>query len=376
MKYDRGVSMASAADMEAWSILKPVFEDFAARLAVNINVANPHGRYVEEEFRSNPPAEKGVLFVRFWASGNPPKDRVKWPTIRFASVFGVRLQAGGQGDGTDPSGKGEAIRDDTGQVVAEVVDGTLYVLFDLPHSREMHTANIMRRILETYEKTHQAYVEDLIEDEAERRAVNRPRFIGECGARILQEKNETEANLREAEASLHGTTQTIVDLEKRLLDLRRQELLLLEGEKQRDVRFGEEFDTLSRMPHVKKVLVQNGTVFVFTDTVFIEFDEQRWEIGDFKIGIDAEGGLSIYNLRAHELTGQTNMHHPHVFDGGTNPCLGNIGVGLREMLDRHEYAVVAQVVIEFLHSLTHGSQYIGSLRRYWRPSPLGRLAAA
>ncbi|MFA6407794.1 MAG: hypothetical protein WCV80_03765 [Candidatus Paceibacterota bacterium] len=109
--------------MEAWRAIYPVLQKFAEGLQTHIAVSNPHG------YTRPPKTERGKLFIYFWSV---PYD-IRSEKIR-QEVFGIKLNKA-QSDAASPTGGGTPIIDSkTGITIAEIHGGTLYVLFDLPHS--------------------------------------------------------------------------------------------------------------------------------------------------------------------------------------------------------------------------------------------------
>ncbi len=109
-------------DLELADEIESTLQDYADLLGVDLIVSNPHG------VPSPPEKAEGKLFIKFWSV---PRGTSK---AKIGSAFGVQL-AEGQCDALKPTGEGLPLIDPiTEQVVGEVHEGTLYVLFDLPHA--------------------------------------------------------------------------------------------------------------------------------------------------------------------------------------------------------------------------------------------------
>lgn len=196
--------------------------------------------------------------------------------------------------------------------------------------------------------------------------IHRERYAKECSKRVKEYIRNTRGELRTAQAELQSTSRKIVELTRRVEALRVKEFQLENGDPDLEKRFGIEFDKLCQLPHVVKVKVRPGIVSVFTDTIFLEYKEETYELGNYRIDIHNNGDLHIVNLRIKDLTDQVDTHHPHVFDEGESVCLGNMTEGVDRLIGSYEYALVAQLIIEFLHTVNRDSSYIDRLKRLWK----------
>lgn len=131
------VHFESTSNMEAFESIGRVLKDFAQKLKVDIYVSNPHGQ------SSAPCNIPGRLYLRFWSV---PIDTDR---IDLEKAFGYRL-LGSQSNAKKPSGSGTVIYDYEDVPVAEFYQGTLYVLFDLPHDVSNLALVLMHRIMEEY----------------------------------------------------------------------------------------------------------------------------------------------------------------------------------------------------------------------------------
>lgn len=350
------VMVESENGMEHKHEVVDALKGFADTMDVDIFVKNVHGRGAEV-----PRTEAGKLFIRFWTTPNGAKEN------KTEEAFGVRLKDG-QRDGCRPSGNGIQIKDNEGVVAAEAHGGTLYVLFDLPHGE--NAGKLMRLIMAKFLTVSDSKKWAEIQRETEERIAreSRDRYVQECSGRMKEYIDSTKAEIKDVRARLKAVYREVVNLSRQeaALVIKAQNLSTITPDLAK--RFGEEYDRLLTLPHVKNVVAQRGLVQVFTDTIFLEHDGKTYELGDYRIDMHTSGELNIVNLRAVELTGQTEYQHPHVFyEGGTHVCLGNIGYGIHQLMGSYEFSVAAQILIEFLHSMTKDSNYIHHLVSHWKP---------
>lgn len=366
------VVLESSSNMERWSEIEPVLQEYAEIMELDIVASNPHGN------QSTPRSEERKLFLRFYSAPSV-NDQVSRPY-----AFGIRM-TDGQNDGVSASGEGILISDDQDTSIAEVTIGTLYVLFDLPHGP--NAGKLMRAIMERY-MLLQMNPEELERWQAEaaererqktekERKESKAAYVRECGRRLGRIREETKKGIRDTENSLEAASRQIVELTRRLENLRLKQAQIEESNKAMEEKFSEEYEKLLQVPKVRRVKVADGIVSVFTDTVFLEHDGKTWELGDYRIDIYTNGTLKIVNTRVRELSSSERFHHPHVFErDGSNVCLGNIRDGVMRLIGMYEYSVAAQILVEFLHTMTRSSQYIGHLYNYWKPLEEKRKEAA
>lgn len=357
-----GVTVEDGSDLEHWSIIEPVLQNYAKLLNLEIVVSNPHG------YRSDPITKEGKLYIRFWSSSMGEH-------VRREYAFGKQLSSG-QPDGIHPSGDGILISDDDGNAVAEIQGGTLYILFDLPHG--LNAPYFMEEIMKRYILAigmDTAKLNISKEAMAKRENVrNKDAYVKACLKRFENIVAETKSRIETAEASLQQFSEQIVSLTRQLADLYTKAKYTIKSEREFKEKLYKEYNKLIKTPGVRNVSVAGGIVSIFTDTIFFEYNKNKYELGDYRIDIGTPGGLRIINTRVRELTNGTYYHHPHIFgdgDGARNVCLGNIQEGILRLIGQYEYAVVAQILIDFLKTVnTKGGdkgQYIGYLLNEWKP---------
>jgi len=194
---------------------------------------------------------------------------------------------------------------------------------------------------------------------------SRDRYIQECSKRLKNIKKEKESEIKSDEEEMKAISRRLVELTRKVDESKRIISGLVD---KRDFleKYGQEYDKLLELPRVEKVLVKNGTITVFTDTIYLPFEGEIYEMGEYQIIFERNVRIinerPIFNPR-HGTYGQW-FHHPHVFEeDGHNTCLGNITLGIRELVGKYEYAVATQVLIDFLHTC----KYPHYLTANWKP---------
>lgn len=224
-------------------------------------------------------------------------------------------------------------------------------------------------LTETKEKTifEKAIMEkEKIEQEKIDLKESRRRYAEKCTKRLKNKKQEYEEKIKSDEEEMKKISRRLVEL-NRNIDENKRMIFGLDDKENHLERYEKEYDKLLELPLVNKVLVKENTITVFTDTIYLPYEGEIYEMGKYQINFE-ERRVRIINERPifdphHGNQGEW-FHHPHVFEkDGSNTCLGNITVGIRELVGKYEYAIATQVLIDFLHTC----KYPHYLQRNWKP---------
>jgi hypothetical protein len=182
---------------------------------------------------------------------------------------------------------------------------------------------------------------------AEHQDEYRKEYIALCQKRLDIEISRAQSSLGESQKKLERHMEGIVK-ERRNQTLLRGGLANLEALKKGEdtaEKFSVEFNKLLEVAHVECLAVDDGVLKVYTDMIYIDYDEKRFRIGEFEIRISGEGNVRMRNLSGYI---KRNCQHPHVRE--EIPCLGNISEGIAKLVADYQFSVAAQILIEFLHS--------------------------
>jgi hypothetical protein len=328
--------------LEHWDEIEPVLRNFAGRIKRNIVVSNPHG----ESFP--PMTDPETLYIRFWST---PKESTKH--IKIHQVFGWALGSS-QSDALLPSGKGFFIRDDD-TIIAELVEDTLYVLFDLPHSQGCGL--LMAGIIERLEPflVSPGFEKQPKKVAGRGRNNSRQAYIDLCSRRGQSERTTAEAQLIESQAKIQQSGKLLAQAIQKQLAAR-ERLAVFGNDAELEEQYGKEFDQILSFEGVQRVEVKNNVILVFTDPIEIEYQNSIYDIGSFRIEIypNADsGGVKCFNLSRQTPNG---FHHPHIGKFG-ECCLGNIAAGIFQFIGEHQYAPVVQIMLKYLESYKPENPY-------------------
>lgn len=345
------VVLNSDSNMEQWREMKPVFEKYAALLKLSFNVANCQDN-VSHIF--TPVDEPGWLYVRFWATS------MRTGETHYPRVFDTRISTG-QSDGVLPSSHGVDITDSY-QTVAQLVGGTLYILFDLPHTGTPAAPvldQILQKVAGLIDPAIQA--EYLAKQNAEQAERSRDNYIKLCANRATSQRRRLQTEIDTALSSQRDYGRYLVECIRQGKQALKQ-LAALEAEAEKDTAFyAAEYEKLLSMPEVAGVVVTDTHIQIKTThlTTHPLSDETCRDLGVYTINIPIDGDdISVVN-QTRTVNGYA---HPHTTGTRGVLCLGNIREGVTRLVADYEFSVVATMLIEFLKTINEPDDYG---RRIW-----------
>lgn len=123
--------------------------------------------------------------------------------------------------------------------------------------------------------------------------------------------------------------------------------------------YSNKFDELLKIDKVLAVEVADNSLNVYTDTIYIDFNSARYEIGMFKIVVPIfTCTVYVYNLCS---THPSKWDHPYGTGGGF--CFGNLGNFISNALNKKEYASAVVAILQALQSAQGDNQ---SAVQQWR----------
>lgn len=339
------VVLEDSDNMEYWSEMKPVLQKYAFLLGVDIYASNPHGHSSTVE------TEEGKLYIRFWSYCKNGKMRKQSEEKRF----GIYTD-GGQEDCFSGEPTGLPIFDDNGILAADVVGGTMFVLFDLPHGNNAEV--FLEKIMERFPKDSkdaEALESRLAEWKKTQEERQKKEYVTYRNQHIEVQKDTLRNEVRQGENTIKDCQQKIVKAVRAMRDAN-EHLKLLSNVENLESSYVEEWEKLNHMPGVEQVTfdAEESVISVFlSEPIHIAHNEKVYDIGKFRIDIDSDNG----NVTAHNLTRQLGdtYDHPHVSDGDC--CFGDISDGIAQLLGNYEYMALVTVMIRYLNSYNDDNPY-------------------
>lgn len=287
------------------SSMRRVLESYAEKLRINIRAT---GSEDGEERLYYPNTKKGWLEIYFFA-GPSVEAYSGGREAYYQRAFGYDI-GGSQSTGVTPSLIGYPIIDEEGNTIAEVVENTIYVLFDLSDDESPMSpgiaASILQEILEAYIKLPAL---------AERQKIE--------GKKRMELRNESYRNFQR----MFGfkILQKNTDAKKQyayLNKIAKGDIIVVNGEIRVPLGRKQTRDSTDR----RKARVNIGEIF------FI-MTPGNSDSGDF---------VEIFYLDP-----KYHGNHDHIYNGG-NLCLGNIESGIEGFLREREFAFAAEAVKLFV----------------------------
>ena len=104
-----------------------------------------------------------------------------------------------------------------------------------------------------------------------------------------------------------------------------------------------------------------GKISVYTNDISIDFEDNDYYIGKFKITIEPANSTIKLTNTVKKVKG---YHHPHISQDGT-PCLGNIASTVYYLLIHQDIYQLVSLLIEFLRSYNEQNPY--AKIEFWDP---------
>lgn len=174
-------------------------------------------------------------------------------------------------------------------------------------------------------------------------------FLEHLSERMQELQNNTAAHRN----NLHSLGKTITSEQKNLA-LAEDELKRwkdgIEALKQRkSEEHIQELNRILNLQHVMAVEVKGNCMSVFTDTLYINYDGNRYEIGMFAINIRLDttsvDGISVQNFAS------THPHDAtHPYGSKSSICWGVMADPISNMIQQKEYAVAIDFILQAMQS--------------------------
>lgn len=177
--------------------------------------------------------------------------------------------------------------------------------------------------------------------------------------RLTFEKQQLELNIQEIRSELsslgpkvEGCQRNLASAEARL-EAVSHAIEKRTAEKKTDEELRTEFDKLLQFPLVEAVKIEEEEIKVFTGTICVSFDGQRYEIGNFliRIGTVDEGYVIITNLCT---TSDRGYNHPYQLDNHEwrldKTCFNELTDNIKQLLREKDYPPLIVVVLQILQT--------------------------
>lgn len=291
----------------------------------------------------------------------------------------VELLKDGQSDGCSPTDIGNIsprfmghflgyISDDTGvNNIAEVWGNTIFVYFDLSHADNNFLTLISFIIHKAYKLMNVLWETEDIEELIAQKRKEEEELRKERALNVLIDQ----LNKRGSE-ELVNKKNLVLKREQELTQIVERHALLLKEVEEAHFELKRILDNpykiitkedirgiLEKINVNKKVstveLIKNEIHITVNDIRTKGKDTPLYYLGDFTIIYDILGKLVYFNSKSDQVKIRKNHNyendiHPHLFDGGSNPCWGNIGLTINKLVEKGDFTTLVSLCIQFLQS--------------------------
>lgn len=217
---------------------------------------------------------------------------------------------------------------------------------------ELGTKEIESRVQENTNPIRKTQPVILKIEDANKRAIStREKYAVNCIGNLDKQTESLKMKVLVCKQKLSGLGTTISDAQRELAETRKQlenwESGLEKLKEKSKPTFLKDFERLLNLSCVRAVDVERDSLSVYTDTVCIDCDGKRYEIGIFQISIDMfQNSVRLHNFTS---THPKGYYHPYG-DGEKNFCWGSLTTPIRNALAGKEYTAAVQYIIQALHS--------------------------
>jgi len=184
--------------------------------------------------------------------------------------------------------------------------------------------------------------------------VHRKNWIKFYKEDLVERKEQIESEIEHYRHELSGLGQDIEDVQRSLAEsqpiLGNLKKSIQDNNTKGEREFALEFNKFRKIPHIEAVEVVNQEIRVYTDTIYISYEDKKYEIGDFLIrfGTEKDGFIKVKNLCN---TSTLNKDHPYSYDASNQLfCFGGLSDYVAALLKQKDYFSLIIVILEALQS--------------------------
>lgn len=361
-KYVRVFLSEASRSLEKWPALERILKEYAERMGQNIEVCNNAVPY-----HTTP--EKGTFYIVINRSPFYPRDH-NYNNQEDSFLTGweedgeIKFHDNGVVTRLDYSGWGIPIIDNNRNVVAELLNGILYILFNMD-VMESGEDVVMQKIMDQI-MSLAAHLRNGIS--AEPRSEKNDRRARGAFSRKFERAVKLHDEIKQSANELKKLRENCEYFQEAVKVARRKEkahqesiehLRTLAVKKNMRRFLANEYDHIRKLKGVKDVRLNGNTSFsVLTDTVCIKARAHTREIGQFVITIYAHGKENDeYPIQFTNITRTVrSCAHPHIRTSG-NFCLGDFERSIEKYHRRGQFALLVNTLLVFLQSANSSDSF-------------------
>jgi hypothetical protein len=185
------------------------------------------------------------------------------------------------------------------------------------------------------------------------------RAVGNLMQTIKQDKQNLEDRVRDTKVKLTDFMAKAKQYSMMLISQEAQLDGLKLGEEGIKTKLLKEIETIKNNKKVEEIFfADNGNLLIDTGELFVRVvcedkKVRRYRMGRYRIDVNlGNGAVKFFNRNIENIRKSMwdNCHHPHVNPSG-NGCLGNASTLIAECIMNREWAILADVLINYLESV-------------------------
>lgn len=184
--------------------------------------------------------------------------------------------------------------------------------------------------------------------------VHRQNWIKFYKQHLVERKEQIESEIEHYRHELSDLGQDIEDVQRSLAEsqpiLRDLEKSIQDNNTKGEREFALEFNKFRKIPHIEAVEIANEEIRIYTDTIYISYEDKKYEIGDFLIrfGTEKNGFIKVKNLCN---TSTLDKDHPYSYNTRDQSfCFGDLSGYVATLLKQKDYFSLIIVILQALQS--------------------------
>lgn len=349
--------------------LAPLFVRWADRLGKDLRVVNTEGDAAFKFYKRPMVAQRvganGLcLFLTGSMTSEIKDDGTKW-RVGLDELMALKAPSGLDSPEFPTFGN---IADDRKAFIGRVEGKFIFTMLYVPQRRIEKPDAPLPGGLEMKDVHSYEFNPTALEPFLEHVFTRYDRIMKKYGAEIMGEL--TENSLREfcsdsqrkrertMTVDLDEKTKAMRDKEREILDLARkirdtQKDLALLRSGALDSELAAEADRMQKLVNdglYEKFKIRHGRIQGMTTPIIIDYNGKKYDLGQFVVQVKRDGVLAI------EHPTKPHPYHPHI-SSSNSICLGAIRNDIPKLIGMERYAMVFQVIYEFLGSYNDKDKY-------------------
>jgi hypothetical protein len=207
-------------------------------------------------------------------------------------------------------------------------------------------APLIEHVLSQYQRIVGGYAREI------RGEVTDSLFREFCGDSMRKRQKSLQDKIDSAMSEIRSLEKSLIEKSRAVRESQKEITLL--GSGALDAELSKEVRMLLKLVDdglYEKFKIRHGRIIGMSAPVTIEHEGKKYALGKFLVCIRQNGAIEL----RHET--KTGASHPHLSTGSEHPCLGNMGSDIPKLIGMERYAMVFQIMHEWLHCYNVDSRH-------------------